>query len=294
MILLVGATGQLGGQIARMLLDQDKPVRILVRPGSAYEPLVAGGAQAVTGDLKDPASLVAACQGVDAVVTTANSVTRGGEDTVASVDDAGNANLVEAAQGARVRHFVFVSALGADPEHPMPFLKAKGRTEQRLRTSGMTWTVLQPNLYLDTWIPAVVGPALAGQPVTLVGEGLRQHSMVAARDVASYAVTAIDHPEAQGRTLFIGGAYPVTWRDVVSAFEAELGREIPIRTIAPGEPVPGLPKVIAPLLAALDTYDSPMDMTQLTAQYGVRPTTLPEFVHGFLTTGRARDHERAG
>jgi hypothetical protein len=70
----------------------------------------------------------------------------------------------------------------------MPFLKAKGQTEQRLRTSGMTWTVLQPNLYMDTWIPAVVGPALAGQPVTLVGKGLRQHSMVAARDVASYAV----------------------------------------------------------------------------------------------------------
>lgn len=294
MILVVGATGQLGGLIAQMLLDQGKPVRILVRPGSAYEPLVAAGAQAVTGDLKDPDSLVAACQGVDAVVTTANSASRGGEDTVASVDDAGNANLIEAAAAAIVRHFVFTSALGADPEHPMPFLKAKGQTEQRLPTSGMTWTVLQPNLYMDTWIPAVVGPAMAGQPVTLVGEGLRQHSMVAARDVASYAVTAIDHPQAQGQTLFIGGAHPVTWRDVVSAFEAELGREIPVRTIEPGEPVPGLPEVITPLLAALDTYDSPMDMTQLSAQYGVRPTTLPEFVHGLVTTGRGRDHERAG
>lgn len=150
----------------------------------------------------------------------------------------------------------------------------------------MTWTALQPNLFMDTWIPALVGPALAGQPVTLIGEGLRQHSMVAARDVASYAVTAIDHPEAQGRTLFIGGAHPVSWRDVISAFEAELGRDISVRTIEPGEPAPGLPDVVAPLLAALDTYDTPMDMTQLTGQYGVRPTTLAEFVHSFVTTSR--------
>lgn len=287
MILVVGATGKLGGLIARMLLDQGKQVRILVRPGSAYEPLVASGAQAVTGDLKDPDSLVAACQGVDAVVTTANSVGRGGEDTVASVDDAGNANLVDAAQTAGVRHFVFLSALGADAEHPMPFLKAKGQTEQRLRTSGMAWTVLQPNLFMDTWIPAVVGgPALAGAPVTLIGQGERRHSMVAARDVASFAVAAVDQPQAQGQTLFIGGPEPVSWRDAVSAYERELGREIQVRTIEPGEPVPGLPEVVAPLLAALDTYDSPMDMTQLTAQYGVRPTALAEFVHGFLTPSR--------
>ena len=287
MILVVGATGQLGGLIAQMLLDQGRQVRILVRPGSAYEPLVAAGAQAVTGDLKDPDSLVAACAGVDTVVSTANSAGRGGEDTVASVDDTGNANLIEAAQSAGVCHFVFISVLGADAEHPVPFLKAKGKTEQRLRASGMAWTVLQPNLFMDTWIPAVVGgPALAGQPVTLIGEGRRQHSMVAANDVAAYAVAALDHPEAQGQTLFIGGPQPVSWRAAVSAFEQELGREVPVRTAAPGEPVPGLPAVIAPMLAALDTYDSPMDTTQLSAQYAVRPTSLAEFVHGFVTTNR--------
>ncbi len=287
MILVVGATGQLGQLIAGMLLDKGKQVRILVRPGSSYEALASAGAQPVTGDLKDPISLRAACDGVDAVITTANSVGRGGQDTVETVDDAGNANLIDAARAAGVRHFVFVSALGADPDHPMPFLKAKGQTEQRLRSSGMAWTVLQPNLFMDTWIPAVVGgPALGGQPVTLIGEGRREHSMVAARDVASYAVAALDHPEAQGQMLFIGGPQPVSWRDAVSAFEADVGREIPVRTVEPGVPVPGLPEVVAPVLAALDTYDSPMDMAALTSQYGVRPTTLGDFVRGFVTASR--------
>jgi len=284
MILVVGATGQLGGLIARKLLDNGQQVRILVRPGSAYEQLVSAGAQPSTGDLKDAQSLVAACDGVDAVVTTANSVSRGGEDTVASVDDAGNAKLIEAAAAAGVRHFVFTSALGADPEHPIPFLRAKGQIEQRLPTSGMGWTVLQPNLFMDTWIPAVVGgPALAGQPVMLIGDGRRQHSMVAARDVASYAVAAIERPEAHGQTLYLGGPQPVSLRDVIAAFEQELGHEVQVRTIEPGEPVPGLPEVIAPVLAALDTYDSPLDMTGLSSTYGVRPTTMADFVHGFVT-----------
>ncbi|MDQ3735449.1 MAG: hypothetical protein M3400_15895, partial [Actinomycetota bacterium] len=117
----------------------------------------------------------------------------------------------------------------------------------------------------------------------------RRHSMIAATDVAAYAVAALDHPDAQGQTLFIGGPEPVTWRDAVSAFEHELGREVPVRTVEPGEPVPGLPEVITPLLSALNTYDSPMDMSQLASQYGVRPTTLADFVHGFVTTSRPPD-----
>ena len=180
-------------------------------------------------------------RGVEAIVSTANSALRGGDDTVESVDRDGNRNLVDAATAAGVRHFVFVSALGASPDSPVPFMRAKGETEQRLRDSGMPWTVLQPNAYMDIWFPMVVGgPALAGQPVTLVGEGRRRHSFVAMRDVAAYAIAALDQ-EAIGQTLIIGGPEPVTWWDVVAAFNAELGREIPIRTVRPGQPVPGLP-----------------------------------------------------
>ncbi len=70
MILVVGATGLLGGHIARKLLDRGKPVRLLVRQGSAYDGFVTAGAEAVIGDLKDPDSVRAACRGVDAVITT--------------------------------------------------------------------------------------------------------------------------------------------------------------------------------------------------------------------------------
>lgn len=129
MILMVGATGMLGGMITRQLLEQGQDVRILVRPGSNYQPLVEAGAQPVTGDLKDPASLREAVQGVDTVVTTANSAQRGGDDNVQSVDLEGNRNLVDAAKSAGVKQFVFTSAMGADEQSQVPFLQAKGSTE---------------------------------------------------------------------------------------------------------------------------------------------------------------------
>jgi NADH dehydrogenase len=284
MILVVGATGDLGQMITRLLVDTGQQVRALVRTSAAYDALSAGGVDAVMGDLKDPASLAAACDGMDAVVTTANSSARGGEDTVDSVDREGNRNLIDAAAGRGVERFLFVSALGADPTHPMPFLQAKGESEQALRRSGMSWIVVQPNMYMDKMIPIVVGPAFAGEPVTLVGEGVRQHSFVAARDVASLAVAALARPESDGQTLVIAGPQPISWRDVIAAFERVLGRDIAVRTVQPGTPVPHFPEIVTQLLAGLDTYDSPIDSAQVVETFGLSPTTLDDFARELATT----------
>ena len=282
MILVVGATGHLGGLITRTLLERGRPVRALVR-GTSGDAAVPAGAQTVVGDLKDPESLAAACRGMSAVLTTANSVGRAGVDTVESVDRRGNHNLVEAAAAAGVERFVFTSALGASPDSPVPFLRAKAETEEHLRASGMDWTILQPNLFMDTWVPAVVGgPALAGEPVTIVGEGRRRHSFVAARDVAAYAVAALDHPQAVGRELVIGGPQPLSWHDVVRTFEEALGREVPTRAVPLGTSVPGLPDAVSGVLTALETYDSPLDMTEPSRTFGVPPSTLGDFVRDFV------------
>src|ERR1051326_6456670 len=128
MKLVVGATGQLGGLIARQLLQHDRDVRVLVRPNSTYQPLIDAGALPVFGDLKDRASLDAAVKGVDVVITTANAVAATGPDTVESVDVLGNRDLIDAARAAGVGQFIFISALGAAPDSPVPFMRAKALT----------------------------------------------------------------------------------------------------------------------------------------------------------------------
>jgi uncharacterized protein YbjT (DUF2867 family) len=280
MILVVGATGALGGLIARRLLANGKRVRILVRPGSNFEPLVAAGAEAIIGDLKEPSSLTAACHGARAVITTANAAMRSGTDTVAAVDDEGNHNLITAAAEAGVRRFVFVSVLGSDPNSPSPLLRAKALTEERLRASGMTFTIIQPDVYLDLLVAGVVaGPVLRGLPVTLVGEGRRRHSFVARQDVAAYAVAMLDDPAASNQIVPIGGPEPVSWRDVVEMAEHEIGRPIEIQNIGLGERVPGLPDLANAVMAGLEMYDSPIDMREASARYGVSPTSLQMWAH---------------
>ena len=227
MILVVGSTGVLGGMITRRLLEQGHRVRILVRPGSDYRRLVERGAEPITGDLKQPESLEAACRGVDTVITTANSALRGGPDSAETVDRQGNRNLIDAARAGGVRHFIFISALGATEQSPMPFMQAKAESERHLRDSGMGYTILQPNIFMDTWIPIIVGSAVqAGQPVTLVGEGRRRHSMIAIGDVAAFAVACVENDGAMNRSIPLGGPRAVSWRDIVAASEAALGHPL--------------------------------------------------------------------
>src|SRR4030066_354331 len=119
LILVVGATGDLGGVIARELLSLGKCVRVLVRSQSNFQPLVDAGAQAVIGDLKNRDSLDPACKSADVLITTANSAKRGGDDNLKTVDLEGNRNLIDAAKVAGVKQFIFVSNLLADPNSPV-------------------------------------------------------------------------------------------------------------------------------------------------------------------------------
>jgi len=283
MILIVGSTGRLGGTIARRLLADGRRVRVLVRPSSNYSPLADAGAEPVFGDLKDPGSLTAACDGIDTVVTTANAAGRGGDDTFEAVDDEGNRHLIEAAAASRVDHYVFVSVLDADPSNPSPLVRAKGLTEERLRASGVTHTIIQPDVYMDLLIPMVVGPAVqAGRPVKLVGSGIRKHSFVAMEDAAAFTIAALHGEAAKNATIRVGGPSALSWQDIVDVVATEIGRQIPVESVAPGTPMDGLPDFVTGLLAALEMYDSSVDMTGASAMFGIEPTPLSAWVRRTL------------
>lgn len=283
MILMVGATGSVGGMIVQQLLMHGKSVRMLVRPNSEYQYLVALGAQPVSGDLKDRASLHRACKGITTIITTANSAQRGGEDNVQNVDLKGNRDLIDAAKAAGVKHFIFVSVQGADPNSPVPFIQAKVSTENHLRESGMNYTILRPNIFMGVWFGVIIGLALQnGQPITLVGSGEKKHTFIAEPDVAAFAVAAVDNPAAINRTLTLGGPEAISWNDIFAAAGRVLGRELGVRRIPPTEPIPFIPPeaghTMSGLMAFTDLYESPLDMTETSELYGVCLTPAEEFM----------------
>jgi NADH dehydrogenase len=285
----------LGGRITQRLLGNGRLVRVLVRHNSPAEDLaqqglatlakslIDSGARPIYADLKDPASLTAALEGINTVITTANSVMRGGEDSVENVDLKGNRALIDAAKAAGVKHFIFTSAGAADPNSPVPFVAAKGQTEQYLQASGMPYTITAPNAFMEVWVAMIVaGPALSGQPVTVVGSGARVHSFISIEDVASFTVAAVDHPAAQNARLVLGGPQPLSFRDAAGIYGELLGREIPVVSVAPGDPVPGLPENAVPMAASFDMYDSPMEMANLSETYGVTLTPLETIARQML------------
>jgi uncharacterized protein YbjT (DUF2867 family) len=289
MILVVGATGILGSMITRGLLARGDDVRILVRKGSNYAPLVEAGATPAIGDLKERATLDAACAGDDTIVTTATAIIRRPPDTLETVDDRGYRDLIDAAKRAGVRHFVYTSALGSSPDSPVPLMRIKALNEQRLRESGMAYTILMPNLYIEVWAGIIVAAPLAqGKPVTLVGDASHRHSMLSMRDAASFAVAAVDTPAARNATVVIGGPAAVSWTDVVAAAEQIVGHPIETQSVALGQPVEGLPPGVAGMFSAMETYDSAIDMDETARTFGVTLTPLEEGLRAILEVPVAR------
>lgn len=282
MNLVVGSSGMLGGMVARRLLERGKPVRVMVRQPSAIQ-----GAESVFGDLKDPASLEAACRGATCVITTANSAQRGGADNVTSVDLEGNAALIDAAVRTGVKRFVFVSAAFVDADSAIPFFAAKARTENSLRRSGLEWTILAPHVFLDVWFGLLVASAVsAGAPVSLVGGGKARHSFIAVNDVAEFVTRAADLPAAARQYFVLGGPEALSWSDIVAKTAAILGRPVPVRSIEAGQPIPHLPPpvnaVVGGLASSLEHTDRIIDSSEAARIFGVSLTPVDAVLRQLL------------
>jgi NADH dehydrogenase len=221
MILVVGATGSLGEKICRRLTSANKKVRALARPTAdpkKVERLAATGTEIVYGDLKDPKSLDRACRGVDAVITTATAIiSRQEGDTLLSVDQNGTLALVDAALGAGVNHFVYLSFPEMTDEFPLQ--SAKRKVEAKLQKSKMGFTILRPTYFMESWL----GPAVGFDPVNgsavLIGNGDKAVSWISINDVAEAAVLCLENPKMKNQIVELGGAKALSQREVLSAFE---------------------------------------------------------------------------
>lgn len=230
MILLCGATGEVGGRVAVRLSQRGASLRALVRPSSDASALESLGIRVVRGDVSDPGSLGAALAGVDTVVTTVNSVGRllAGDRTVSitAVDRDGNAALVQAAEQAGVERFVFVSsALYGAAASVSPFAAAKVATESLLRESPMREVLVRSDLFQEAWLSALAGVDPARGRAVIFGRGRTPVRYVAQDDVAELAAQLAVEPDPP-RVVDFGGPEVMTRLDVVSAIEQASGRRM--------------------------------------------------------------------
>ena len=288
MILVVGANGVLGRETVRQLLAMDERVRAAARvPGSVAD-LKQRGAEVVHADLIDPASLAAACNGIDAVLAAAHSVMGVGKYASDRVDGAGHRALIDAAKVAGVKRFVYSSACGASPQHPVDFFRTKVAVEEYLARSGLDFTILRPTAFMEWHVHRLLGQSIVETgKTTIFGRGDNPINFIAASDVARFAVLALTDPRMNGRTLEIGGPDNVTKREVVHMYENVLGRSASVRHV----PVAAM-RVMAPLVRPFspvvsrlmsvsvwsDTSDQTFDVGKIPGEYRPPSTHVEDFI----------------
>ncbi len=148
MILVAGSTGMVGTEICQLLASKGMPVRALVRDSSEpakVERLKDLGAKIVKGNLCDPNSLKAACQGTEAVICTVSAMPfcyKPGVNDIQSVDLEGVNNLIDAAKASGVKQFIYTSFSG-NLDRDFPLRNAKRAVEKHLKDSGLVYTILR-------------------------------------------------------------------------------------------------------------------------------------------------------
>ena len=230
MNLVVGASGLVGSEICVQLAKKGKPIRALVR--STTEPAKVSrlkelGANLAYGDLKDSASLAAACGGAATVISTASStLSRQPGDSIERVDAQGQLNLLQAALAAGVRHFIYISF----PPAPADFAlqRAKRAVENALKSGCMAYTILQPTFFTEVWLSPAVGFDAANSTATIYGSGRNKISWISFADVARFAAESVDNPAARNVVVKLGGPDALSPLEVVEVVEKASGRKFEV------------------------------------------------------------------
>ncbi len=226
-VLVTGGTGFIGPHVIHALRAKETPVRALVRDPARATRLAAWGVELATGDVTDPASLRAACEGVDAVVHLV-AIIRGEPADFERVMSEGTRNVVTAAQEAGVRRFVLASALGLDErsKDAVPYFAAKWEMERAVRESGLEHVILRPSFVFGRdggVLPTFVRLARYAPVTPIIGPGRQRLQPIWVEDLAEYYARAIDEPAAANRTFELGGPDAVSWNEFWERLKRVLG-----------------------------------------------------------------------
>jgi uncharacterized protein YbjT (DUF2867 family) len=232
-ILVVGGTGNLGSRAVRELLARGKRVRALVREGTDATRLEEQGVEIIRGNMLDRPSLLRAMEGVAAVATTAIGYSRRKKgDSLESVDDLGNRNLVDAAAATRVGRFVFTSILTCDKAVDVPHFHQKKIIEDYLHARGVPFVALRPGAFVggfDFW-----ARGLRSGTLTAVGSAQAKWTYIGIDDVARYIALAVDADGVEGKAIDLGWDRPMSTQGIAEAFSRLLSRTVRVRTIPMG------------------------------------------------------------
>jgi NAD(P)H dehydrogenase (quinone) len=212
---ITGSTGNVGGRVARLLATRQVEQRLLVRSPAKAPSLP--HTEVVQASYADQDAVRRALTGVDVALMVSGSES---EDRLAE-----HRSFVDAAAEAGVRHLVYTSFYGAAADATFTLARDHHHTEQHIERSGMSWTFLRDNLYLDFF------PMLAGEDGVLRGPADDGRVAAVAQDDIAAVATAVllDPTSHEGRTYDLTGPEAITLSEAAGTMSRILGRDYSFR-----------------------------------------------------------------
>jgi uncharacterized protein YbjT (DUF2867 family) len=227
MILVAGATSEIGRLVVERLLSAEQQVRVLVRRPEDAGHFLELGCEAVEGDVRDPEAVRRATDGAETVISLIGRHFARTERAFWEVDYEGNVKLIDAAGRAGVQRFVLLSALWADRDPGPVIFRVKRRAEDHLLASGLDYVILRPAAFASgpSSLIGIVGPTVERWGLALVPRpDSKPISFIGLDDLADALVNAGLEPDRSNRILDLGGTEAITMAQGAERIASRLGK----------------------------------------------------------------------
>lgn len=280
-ILMTGATGNVGGEVVQRLAAAGVSIRALVRNRAKAGAIAGPNVELFEGDLSKPETLDRALKGVDKALLSSSP-----DPDQANLQN----NFIDAAKRAKLSHLVKISALGAAPDSPISFGRWHAGTEQYLTRSGVPFTILQPNFFMQNTLTFAPTIKAEGKFYGSMKDG--KASFVDIRDIAAVAVGVLTNSGHEGKTYRITGPEAMSFGEVAARLSAALGKfvtyvDIPRAALVQAMTGFGLPEWQAQGIADLYDWGSQggfAELTDVVAAVGRKqPIAFDQFAKEFAS-----------
>ena len=221
MILVTGATGNNGTEIIKGLSSRGEQVRAMVRSMPKQDSPAAERVEYAIADFDDASSLRKALSGVNRAFLVTPSSEKVEEQQL---------RFIALASEAGVKHIVYLSQLHAREDSPVRFLRYHAAVEKALAASGMAFTNLRPNLYMQGLL--LFKQMIATQGKIAAPAGQAPVSVVDVRDIAAVAVAALTEAGHEGKTYDITGPEALTHKQMAEELKRTLGKPVTFEDIS--------------------------------------------------------------
>ena len=270
-ILVIGATGQQGGAVARALLAKGQKVRVMTRHLEKAASLAQAGAEIVQGDLTNQVNLQMALRGVHGVFAMSTPFEAGMEVEVRQ-----GIMLADAAKQAGIAHYVYTSVGSAHRKTGIPHFDSKWTVEQHIRQIGLPVTILRPVWFMENFT-TFAKPSAEGA-LMLPMKPARKLAMVALKDIGEFGAAAFLRPnDFLGQAIDLAGD-ELTIPETAALLTKAMGRPIRFQEFPMDQAEAAMGHDLATMFRWFNEVGYAIDIPGLKQQFSIPLTTFAEWI----------------